>query len=243
MRRRFVKSVLAAGALIASAVVPVVTASSSSASSAQWAGASRFTASPAIVSAPTINCTTTITGPITFGAVVVPPGASCSLVDVTVTGSVAVLPGGGLFVVGSTIEGSLNSARGRYIAIGNLREFGGPSQISQIWGSVSISGTTSTPGFPTKNVICDSTFVAGTVQLTSNRAPFAVGTDPDCFYPGTSPSGDTIEHSLQITSTAGQVTVYNDLIDGSLACTSNVPTPLGSGNTVLGGESGQCTGF
>jgi hexosaminidase len=242
-------TLVAIGAFVLPALAPAVAAAAPTTTSRAWAPAPQAAATVASNGASSnavpgiVTCTGEISGNIA-GSVIVPPGAQCDLLGATVAGSVDVQPGGGLFVVGSTIDGSLVATDAAYIAIGNLEEFGGPNRISKILGSVSITGTTGTPGFPTTNVICDSTFVGGSVVLSGNKAPFTIGTFPvDCGFPGSSPAGDTIQGSVIVTGNSAPVAINNNKIGGSLTCAGNQPSPSGAANRVQGTKSGQCAGF
>ena len=240
MARRSIKIFIAVGSLLAGAVVPLAAASQSAASPTSWGGAVSPAVSPAIVSGSALNCTTFVFGPMTVASVNVPTGAVCALVGVTVTGGVVAQQGSGLYVVGSVIGGNLQTSKASFLAVGNGAELGGPNVPTQIWGNVQVTGTTGTPGFPSKNVICDSTYVGGSIQLTSNKAPVAVGTDPDCFFPGSSPSGDTVGRSVLVSVNTALVSLFNDVIGGSLVCAGNVPPPIGGSDIAVGGVAGQC---
>lgn len=246
MNAAFLKLAVAGALLLAPLAPAVASASPAPARADQW-GAAFDRSAPAVERPATSNgislCNGAFFGGTFEGTVVVPPNVFCLLGGVTVTGNVVVQAGAGFIAVGVTIDGSLASSGASFIAIGNAAEEGGPDLASTIDRSVTINGTTGTPGFPTSNVICDATTVGGSVVVSSNKAPFSIGTDPDCFFPGTTPAGDTIGGSVAIDQNRGVDTVFDNQIDFNLACSTNKPSPQGGGNTVLGVETGQCTGF
>ena len=237
-----------AGALLLAPLAPAVAAASPFSTSPQgWGSASGGSANvirSRAVSNGSVSCDDgEFFGGTIVGNVVVPGNSFCLIDEATVTGSVVVSPGAEFIATGDTIDGSLASSGAFAIAIGNAEEEGGSDMATTILGSVTITGTTGTPGFPETNVICDATSIGKSLVVSSNQAPFSIGTDPDCFFPGTSPAGDTIGGSVTVTQNRGLDTVFDDGIGSVLACTSNKPSPIGGSDTVGGVESGQCTGF
>lgn len=189
----------------------------------------------------TVTCPPEISDTTVNDTVVVPPGATCVILNSTVTGNVVVGAGASITLVGATVNGNFVSDGAHDIRMGNCLEFGcNASRPTVILGNVSIQRTTGVPSFPTKNVICDATFAGGNVVLRDNSAPFAIGSDPDCNFGG----GNQIVGSLVLTNNSAPITLTGNQIGGYLHCVgSSAPPVNGGGNTAGGGKFGQCAAF
>lgn len=189
----------------------------------------------------TVTCPPDINNTTVNDTVVVPPGATCVIFNSTVTGNVVVGAGASITLVGATVDGNFTSNGAHDIRMGNCREFGcAVSRPTLIRGNVSIQGTTGVPFFPTKNVICDTTFAGGNVVLQNNSARFAIGSDPQCSFG----AGDRISGSLVLVNNTAPITLTGNQIGGYLQCSGNAPPPVnGGGNTAAAGKFGQCAAF
>lgn len=200
--------------------------------------------SAAIVLAPAASATTACNGTITTNvndSVTVAAGADCAVFGATVTGSIVVQPGGSLILVGAQVNQNVVANAARFIAIGDCGEFGGcpGTKATVVTGSVSVTGTTSVPGFPTTNVICDGTQILGSLSLSANKAPFKVGTGADCFYT----PGSAVFGSMAVTGNSAAVTLTQVSIKNTLSCSGNTPAPTDGGGNTATTKVGQCSAF
>lgn len=187
------------------------------------------------------SCNGTIADTTVNDSVNVPAGATCVVISSTINGNVTVLPGGSVTLVGVTVNGSFISQGAHDIRLGNCLEFGcAVGRPTVVNGPVIIQGTTGVPSFPTKNVICDATFAGSHVVLQGNSAPFAIGLDPQCGFPG---AGNRVVGHLVLQSNTASIRVAGTTVGGTLACVGNSPTPTNGGGNTAGGTSGQCAGF
>lgn len=171
----------------------------------------------------------------------VPPGGRCVIFNSTVTGNVVVEEGASITLVGATVNGNFTSNGAYDIRMGNCREFlCSVSRPTVIQGNVLIQGTKGVPIFPTRNVICDTTFAGGNVVLQDNTAPFAIGSNSQCSYGG----GDRISGSLMLVNNTAPITLTGNQIGGYLQCSGNIAPPVNGGGNAAGvGKFGQCAGF
>lgn len=188
-----------------------------------------------------VTCPPNIGNTTVNDTVVVPPGATCVIFNSTVTGNVVVGAGASITLVGASVYGDFTSNGAHDIRMGNCREFGcAVSRPTVINGNVSIDGTTGVPSYPTQNVICDTTFAGANVVLQNNRAPFAIGSNPQCGFG----AGDRISGSVVLLNNTAAITLTGNQIGGYLQCAGNIPPPVnGGGNTAAGGKFGQCAAF
>ena len=175
------------------------------------------------------TCNTTISDTTINGSVLVPNGANCRLIRVTVTGSVQVQPGGAIVILGGHVFGSVQSTGARWFRL---------DRRARVDGSVQVMGTTRTVPTFTANLICQST-IGGTIQVTSNRAPFLIGDfgneENGCL------AGNAVGQDIQISGNNAQVRVSNNAIGGSLQCSGNTPPATGNpgSNSVGGVKQGE----
>jgi len=79
--------------------------------------------------------------------------------------------------------------------------------------------------------VCAGNTQTGAVSLSNNTGPVALG-------------GSTVTGAVSVTGNVGGPTVIEgNHITGALACSGNTPAPTdgGTGNSVTGARSGQCS--
>jgi len=158
---------------------------------------------------PTLTCTGVVSGG-TWGNVVVPDGAECSLNGVTVQGSVKVGIGSDLYVSGGSVHGNLSASGSDDVETGNTL---GPSHI---YGNVTIDSS--------YFVYFDST-IDGNASFTGNF--LVVLTSPTHVGGNVSITDNDI------------VNIYSLFVGGNLGCSGNsILSPLNA--TVTGHRSGDC---
>jgi len=167
-----------------------------------------------------VTCTGGPTSPLTgriVGNVVVPAGASCRIQG-TVTGNVTALEGAQVGIrPGSIVHGNYTCDRCLFADLHG----------STIHGNVVIVGETD------GSFIDDST-IKGNLEIDSSDA------DGDAFSIGTADLPNTISGNLSFNNNTGQSSIINNAIGGYLACQSNAPAPVSTGNTAKKGVLGQC---
>ena len=159
--------------------------------------------------AATLTCTTTVTGG-TYGSVVVPDGAVCTLNSVTVAGSVSVGVGSEFYASGGSIGGSVFASAADEVATGT--SVGGATPIS---GNVSVDSTDS--------VFFDGP-IGGNASFTGNGGVVVV------------PTADIGGNASFIDNSFVVVQVH---VSGNIACSGN-GTVIDNNLTVGGNASGQC---
>jgi hypothetical protein len=195
--------------------------------------------------ATTLQCTGVVAGG-TYSSVVVPPGASCTLTNATVTGNVVVLSGGSLYLGNDVVLNNVSATSrpgnvyvsGSHVQ-GNIaiaHATAGDNHVfdSEVDGDVSLTDTAGTAYFA---VISLST-VHGNVYFARNVPIYwndvsaniidgnVVYIDNDAFY---SEPNVPVSNGLA-----------NDRIGGNLLCLRNTPPPEEVGTTVAGSQAGQC---
>jgi hypothetical protein len=175
------------------------------------------------------------------GTLTVPPGATCTLDNVTVHGNVLVDPTGCLIAGesagGATIDGDISATKAACLAIG----FG-----STVDGSVTALATTGVPPNPpaeSNNYICN-TKITGNLSIASSgpNAKWCIGSTSSS--PCQCGAPNTIEHNMTFDSNLGGGVIADNTIVGSLICEGNNPAPTGSGNLAANFEKptlGQCS--
>ena len=134
------------------------------------------------------------------------------------TGNVTALSGAAVGIrVGSIV-------RGNYTCDGCLfADLHG----STVFGNVVISAETD-------GSFIDGSTIKGNLEIDSSDA------DGDAFSIGTADLPNTIAGNLSFTNNTGQSSIINNAIGGYLACQSNAPAPVSTGNTAKKGVLGQC---
>jgi subtilase family serine protease len=189
---------------------------------ARFVPALAATASPATGAA---NCSGSMSFAAFTGDVQVGKGATCSLTDSAVHGSVSIAPGGKLTLDGTTVSGGVSGQGGITI-----------SDSSVIEGTVEIGSANST----SPSTICGST-IDGNLEVHNNASTTTIGTSPTCTT-GNTIGGDVHVHNNAVAGAPSAV-VDNNTIGQDLVCQKNSLAPTGSGNTVAGSKTGQCSGF
>jgi len=191
--------------------------------------------------------------PGTYNNVVVPANASCTLDNVRVLGNVTVKTNANLQIQtgtgDTTVAGNITGKDCGFmelqivnisfrIAVGGdfvaTNCTGGP-----FTGSQGSSG----PGTPPQDVL-----IGGNVKCDNNDGGCVfdysvVGKNLECSANfDCDLQSDAIGGNATIKNSTSSMFVFNSIIGGNLACSGN-SGPAGSGNTVAGTKSGQCTGF
>ncbi len=160
-------------------------------------------------------CTSTLTG--LHDNVVVPEGATCALLDATVSGNVEVKRSGAVTIAGkTTIRGNVQSDAGRYV-----RVFG---SMVTIGGNVEIKKAVEWSGYEA------GTQILGNFQYEENSGTLLA-------------NGGVIHRNFQFSKNTGSGTISGNMIHQNLECKENVPGPVGGGNVVAGNKEGQCAGL
>jgi hypothetical protein len=192
------------------------------------------------------------------GNLTVPALASCTLLNVTVTGNVQVGKGASLLVQPAsgqtvTIGGNVQAAQCQSV------QFIPPSGVISVGGNVQIRNCTGTsgyiggPGGPITiggNFACDNNSaecvagvgsVRGNVEVNNNSGGSAA--------PGAIVGANTVGGNVQVNNNSGSsgnnTVVDGNTIGGNLQCAGNTPsvTDFGHPNTVTGTKQGQCAGL
>jgi hypothetical protein len=174
-----------------------------------------------------VSCATTIEGVTIDGNIVVPDGATCTLIKATVTGNVKVGRGASLVVESLLLEEPKSTIAGNVQADHCGQVFiGGPGQV--VGGNVQIQHCTGESGILQLHL-------GGNFQCHDNTA--------DCFA-----DSDLVGGNVQVNNNVSPG-VPSDISDnsilGNLQCQGNSPAPTDSSgaNTVEGNKQGQCAGF
>lgn len=197
--------------------------------------------------AATFECTGTVVGGVIDAHIVVPAGAFCLLLGVTVNGHVSVEPG----------------AIGFHAHTSNIRDFVMAQNPvldirvldTTVGGFVKVSGTI----LGTFGQICRST-IGGNVELADNDGAMIVGSGGlDVCFTGLA-GANTIEGNVKLFRNTGSFSVNNNTIRNNvlvfhntgvtevlvnnigrnLHCEGNTPAPVSAGNMVGGNTLGQC---
>ncbi|WP_144300644.1 lamin tail domain-containing protein [Stackebrandtia nassauensis] len=82
-----------------------------------------------------------------------------------------------------------------------------------------------------KSISLCSSKVVGTIAIDGSSGPVTLGGDCD---------GNRVVGRIGLTDNTGGVTIVDNTLVGSLACTGNDPAPTGEGNRISGSRTGQC---
>jgi hypothetical protein len=195
--------------------------------------------------ASTLQCTGVVAGG-AYSSVVVPPGASCTLTNATVTGNVVVLSGGSLYLANDAVLNNVSATSrpgnvyvsGSHVQ-GNIaiaHATAGDNHVfnSEVGGDVSLTDTAGTAYFAviSLSTVHGDVYFARNVPIYWNDVSAStvdgnvVYTDNDPFY---AVNGVGLYNGLA-----------NDGIGGNLLCLRNSPPPQEIGTTVAGNQAGQC---
>jgi hypothetical protein len=219
------------------------------------------------------SCSTTMTGAVVNGNLVVPTGATCTLTNVTVTGNVLVGKGATLYILTTgTIHGNIQGNRCNQVLLEALQGtsfVGGNLQIENCTGTGESGYFVRAPGSITiegnfqcqnNNASCvaDGGIVLGNVQDNNNngeaivdeatiQSNLQVSGNAGGPRAGAFVVGDKVMGNVQINGNSGTGAniIGGNVIDGNLQCASNTPgvTDGGAPNTVQGNKQGQCAGL
>ncbi|HEY2705845.1 MAG TPA: hypothetical protein VGL20_19355 [Candidatus Dormibacteraeota bacterium] len=177
---------------------------------------------------PPTGCTTNPSG----SPVIVGPGQTVCLINVTVPGAVIVRPGGTLFMDGATVKGGVSGDGATSVTMCG----------STVKGAVTMRGAT---GFlllggpdlaqllQQEDTPCRPNTLLGGVTLAGNHSSVVL-------------DGNQISGGVAVASNTGNpLLIGGNTIRGSLACSGNASPPFtfGPPNTVSGAETGQCAGL
>ena len=201
--------------------------------------------------APNYVCTTPTVGG-TYGNVNVPAGAQCSLDGTRVLGNVTVGTGASLDTSNSsgdtTVAGNISGKNCDHI----LLESPSNTHRTAVGGDLNIVNCTDgsfngaqggvSAGPPPNmliggNVKCDGNPAGCVFDYAVVGKSLECNGNFDCDL-----QSDAIGHNATINNSTSSMFVLNSIIGGNLVCFGNSGA-IGSGNTVAGTESGQCTGF
>jgi hypothetical protein len=143
--------------------------------------------------------------------VVVPAGATCTLVGTQVDGNVRVGPGATLLASGVTVDGDVEGERAAGVEVTEASRIGGDVQLQQDGGWATLRDVT----------------IDGDVEWEGQGGALHA-------------EGNTIGGNLQADDNRGGVHLAGNRIDGDLECEHNDPAPGGSGNAVGGDTEEQC---
>ena len=156
-------------------------------------------------------------------SVVVPAGATCTLVaGTTVSGNVLVGRGGAFDDEGAVVGGSLQASNAASIKV-----VGGGT----IGRNLQVTGVTGTPSGGGDNMICNTT-VTGNVQVLNNGplAPIDIGNLGAC----SGGPGLTVGGNVQVLGNQAAITVGGNTVHGNLQVQNNIGGVTVSGNAVTG---------
>ena len=189
---------------------------------AVYSGDPNYLTSTSSASQVVVAYTSCITGTHTAALTVTAGEVIC--ITGTQTGAVTVQAGGALAIVGGHVTGPVQvSGATAFLACG-----------ATITGALSVQGVTGPVIIG--DVLYDGAACAGNTQtgavtLSGNTGQVVLG-------------GSTVTGAVSVTSDVGGPTVIEgNHITGALACSGNTPAPTdgGTGNTVTGARSGQCS--
>ena len=155
----------------------------------------------------------------TLGAVsidddlIVPSGASCSLIGTVVEGNVLVGVEATLQASGVDIDGNIQADGQAAVNVGDDSQIGGDVQVEQGASAAVMSSV-----------------IGGNIQYESNTGALAA-------------VGNTVGGDIQAFQNTGGVTISDNEVDGNLQCLGNSPAPTGGGNVVEGNKEDQCAGL
>ena len=201
MTRSLLTSSLAKGSLVAATAAMV---------------ASVFAAPTAL--ADDRRCTGTIGAVSIDGNVIVPAGATCTLVGTRVDGNVLVKPNARLNAKGARIGGSIQAENHRYVLVAP-RIVNGDAVRTHVNSDIQL---VSGGGSEVRRAV-----IGGQLQSKQNNARQVA-------------SHNVIKGDLQAFSNHNGYRIHRNVIDGNLQCKSNRPAPTGDFNRVQGNKEDQC---
>jgi hypothetical protein len=207
-----------------------------------------------VVGPPPFQCNTTISDGTINTNLIVPPNATCTLLNVTVTGNVDVEQGASLQVNPGptqkvTINGNVDANKCNSVALG-IRSNVGPISVG---GNVSIRNCTGTGSFEKNVTIGNNVVCSGNASCVVDRITIQGNLTVDNNRSSTlqnSITGTTVSGNVKFSGNTGGNTgapsdvnfIVRNTIGGNLTCNNNTPPPINEGatNIVTGNKSGQC---
>jgi hypothetical protein len=202
-------------------------------------------------SAANLNCTGAVVGG-TYNNVTVPAGAHCSLDGTRVLGSVTVQTNASLDTSqtsgDTTVAGNVNGKNCAYIDLespsnAHRTAIGGDLNITNCNDGAFNGARGGSSAGPPPNML-----IGGKVNCSGNPSGCVfdytvIGKDLTCNGNGDCDlESDAVGGNVTINNNGGGGFVFNGIIGGNLSCSGNTGL-VGTGNTVAGNETGQCTGF
>jgi hypothetical protein len=164
------------------------------------------------------RCTGTIGAASIDGNVIVPAGATCTLVGTRVDGNVLVKSNARLNAKGVRVEGNIQAENHLYVLVAP-RTVDGDAVRARVNGDIQL---VSGGGSEVRR-----TAIGGQLQSKeNNRSQVA--------------KRNTVGGDLQAFSNSGGYQISGNVIDGNLQCKSNNPAPTGGNNKVAGIREDQC---
>ncbi len=169
-----------------------------------------FAGEPILPTPPTpdgdsVNCQGTI-GAQSYANLVVPAGASCTLIGTHITGNVTVETGATLQASALKVEGHLQAQGAAVVTVNHNSTVGGNLVLTQ-GGSATV----------------DRVQVTGDLRLDSNQRALSA-------------MRNRIGGNFQAVGNAAGLVVSSNVIDGTLQCQQNLIVPLGGDNQAIGLE-------
>jgi hypothetical protein len=156
------------------------------------------------------------------GNMTVSAGQNCSFIGGTIKGNV-IVSGGSFSMSNVEITGNVSVQGNAAFSIGEGTQIGGSLTIQNVSSAAST------------NRVCGAR-VESNVSLLTNATPVAFGSADIIACPG-----NMVGNNLTLQGNTGTTTVYNNLVNKNLACTSNASI-TGAGN-VANKKNGQCSAF
>ncbi|HET6713251.1 MAG TPA: hypothetical protein VFI59_06030 [Actinomycetota bacterium] len=153
------------------------------------------------------------------GNVIVPSGASCTLLGTRIDDNVEVERRGTLVARGVGIGGNLQTQDHRSVLVTPRRSDGRIAR-SRIGGDIQLESG--------GRGIVRRAVIGGNLQTKQNEGRQAA-------------VRNRIDADLQAFSNEGGVRIVGNVIDGNLQCKSNSPPPTGGNNRVQGDKEDQCS--
>jgi hypothetical protein len=147
-----------------------------------------------------VTCVGLTIGAIRLDSVIVPAGASCTLLGTILNGTVEVGAGSRLIAENVNVTGDLKSDGAADLRVSGASLIGGAVQV-QRGAAASLSGMA----------------VTGDMQIDAMTGP-------------ASASGNRITGNIQVVGNLGGVTLNSNRAGGVMQCKENLPAPTGSGN-------------
>jgi hypothetical protein len=147
-----------------------------------------------------VTCVGLTIGAIRLDSVIVPAGASCTLLGTVLNGSVEVGAAARLVAENVNVTGGLTSDGAAALTVGGTSVFGGAVQVQRGAGAT-LSGVT----------------VRGDLQIDAMAGPVVA-------------NGNALTGNLQVMDNRAGVQLQNNRMGGVMQCKGNLPAPTGSGN-------------